>query len=240
MRTPSWWNDIKRINYIDTRWLIIWAAIYLSFLLLDIFFPNFWGSALLKYLGIFLCIVYANQKFKKDYALELALLFTFLADTILVWTPYTLAGVYVFSFAQFMHLTRLTKLSQSALGIYALALSIFFALTITQGLSPIIAAATIYGLELICNIVMSAKRYRNGNKHFRARCALYGFICFFCCDLCVALRFLSINQILPAAIIPLTSFLVWVFYYPSQIMIANSSTMEPTTRSKFAKTKHIR
>lgn len=240
MRTPNWWKDIKRISYIDTRWLIIWVAIYISFLLLDILFPNFWGSALLKYLGIFLCIIYANQKYSKDYTLELALLFTFLADTILVWTPYTLAGVYVFCFAQFMHLTRLTKLSQSALGIYALALSVFFALNIANGLEPIIAVATVYGLELICNIVMSVKNYRKDKKNFRARCAFYGFICFFCCDLCVALRFLAINNYLSATLIPLTSFLVWVFYYPSQVLIANSSTMGPTKTRKFAKTKHIR
>lgn len=240
MRTPDWWKDIKRISYIDTRWLIIWVAIYATFLLLDIFIPNFWGAALLKYLGVFLCIIYANQKYSKDYALELALLFTFLADTILVWTPYTLAGVYVFCFAQFMHLTRLTKLSQSALGIYALALSVFFALNIANGLAPIVAVATVYGLELICNIVMSIKNYRNDKKNFRARCAFYGFICFFCCDLCVALRFLSLNGVLAEAIIPLTSFLVWVFYYPSQVLIANSSTIEPTKHRKFAKNKHIR
>ena len=201
--------------------------------------PNFWGSALLKYIGIFLCIIYANQKYSKDYNLELALLFTFLADTILVWTPYTLAGVYVFCFAQFMHLTRLTKLSHSALGIYALAISVFFALTITQGLAPIVAVATIYGLELICNIVMSVKNYRTDRKNFRARCAFYGFICFFCCDLCVALRFLAINNIIPTVALPLTSFLVWVFYYPSQVLIANSSTLEPKKSPKFAKTKRI-
>lgn len=239
MRTPDWWKDIKRISFIDPRWLVIWITIYISFLLLDILMPNFWGSALLKYIGIFLCIIYANQKYSKDYNLELALLFTFLADTILVWTPYTLAGVYVFCFAQFMHLTRLTKLSHSALGIYALAISVFFALTITQGLAPIVAVATIYGLELICNIVMSVKNYRTDRKNFRARCAFYGFICFFCCDLCVALRFLAINNIIPTVALPLTSFLVWVFYYPSQVLIANSSTLKPKKSPKFAKTKRI-
>ena len=143
-------------------------------------------------------------------------------------------------FAQFMHLTRLTKLSQSALGIYALAISVFFALTITQGLQPIIAIATIYGLELICNLVMSIKNYRADRKSFRARCAFYGFTCFICCDMCVALRFLTLNNIIPAIALPLTSFLVWVFYYPSQVLIANSSNLEPTKRTKFAKNKRIR
>lgn len=240
MHVPTWWKDYRRLNYADSYWLAIWIVIYLTFLLLDIFFPNFLGSALLKYLGIFLCIVYANQKYSKDYNLQLALLFTFLADTILVWTPYTLAGVYVFSFAQFMHLTRLTKLSNSALGIYAMALSVFLALSIVQGMLPIFAIATVYGLELICNIVMAIQNYRENHSRYQTRCACYGFIAFFCCDLCVALRFLSLNGALAASLIPISSFLVWVFYYPSQVLIANSSTLEPSKRRKIAKNKTIR
>ena len=239
MRIPTWWKDYQRLSYVDPRWLIIWATIYLTFLCLDIFFPNFWGSALIKYVGIFLCIVYANQKYNKDYTLQLALLFTFLADTILVWTPYTLAGVYVFSFAQFLHLIRLTKLSHSALGFYAICLSFFFAFNIAFGMQPIYAIGTVYGLELICNLVMSIKNYRENSKHFRTRCAFYGFACFICSDFCVALRFMSLGGVLPAFLIPTTSFLVWTFYYPSQVLIANSSTMEPSNRRKFAKSKTI-
>ena len=239
MRAPTWWKDYRRLSYIDSRWLIIWVTIYITFLCLDIIFPNFIGSALIKYIGIFLCIAYANQKYHEDYNLQLALLFTFLADTILVWTPFALAGVYVFCFAQFMHLTRLTKLPYISLCIYAGGLSLFFALCIANGLEPIYAIATVYGLQLICNIIMSIKLWRSNSKHFRTRCAFYGFIAFFCCDLCVALRFMALDGALPITIIPTVSFLVWVFYYPSQVLIANSSTMEPSSRRKIAKNKRI-
>ncbi len=239
MRVPTWWKDYQRLQFIDPRWLTIWIATYVSFIAMDIFFPGFWGSALLKYIGIFLCISYANQKYHNDYTLQLALLFTFLADTILVWTPYTVAGVYVFCFAQFMHLIRLTKLPHISLSIYAAALSFFFALVITQGLAPIYAIATVYGLELICNLIMSTKNYRANNKHFRTRCAFYGFIAFICCDICVGLRFLALDGILPQQLIATTSFLVWIFYYPSQVLIANSSTMEPSSRRRIAKSKRI-
>ena len=239
MRTPTWWKDYRRLTVVDTRWLIIWILIYISFLLLDIFLPFFWGSALLKYIGIFLCIIYAHQKYTKDYALQLALLFTFLADTILVWTPYALAGIYVFCFAQFMHLTRLTKLSHSTLGFYALMLSLILSFVVVFGLKPIYAMATVYGIELTCNLIMSIKNYRSDKKDFRIRCAYYGFIAFICCDICVALRFLAMDDTLPAAIIPLTSFLVWVFYYPSQVLIANSSIQDIQKPSKIAKTKSI-
>lgn len=239
MRTPTWWKDYQRISYVDPHWLIIWIAIYITFLCLDIFLPGFAGSPLLKYIGIFLCVVYANQKYHTDYNLQLALLFTFLADTILVWTPYTIAGVYVFCFAQFMHLTRLTKLPHISLCIYTGGLSLFFALAIANGLDPIYAVATVYGIQLICNVVMSVKLWRANSKHFRTRCAFYGFVAFLCCDICVALRFLALDGALPAAIIPTVAFLVWVFYYPSQVLIANSSTQEPSGRRKIAKTKRI-
>lgn len=239
MRTPTWWKDYQRISYVDPHWLIIWVAIYVAFLCMDIFLPGFAGSPLLKYIGIFLCVVYANQKYHTDYNLQLAILFTFLADTILVWTPYTIAGVYVFCFAQFMHLTRLTKLPYISLCIYAGGLSLFFALAIANGLDPIYAVATVYGIQLICNVVMSVKLWRANSKHFRTRCAFYGFIAFLCCDICVALRFLALDGALPATIIPTVAFLVWVFYYPSQVLIANSSTQEPSERRKIAKTKRI-
>ena len=240
MRAPTWWKDYKRLPYVDSYWLIIWLVIYASFLLIDIFIPQFViGSALIKYIGIFLCIVYAYQKYYNDHNLQLAILFTFLADTILVWTPFAIVGVYVFCFAQFMHLLRLTKLPYISLCIYTGGLSFFFALVIAMGLKPIYAIATVYGIELICNLIMSAKNWRNNSKHFRTRCAFYGFIAFFCCDFCVALRFLAFDGTLPPEFIPITSFLVWVFYYPSQVLIANSSTQEPSKRAKIAKSKAI-
>ena len=123
MSIKTWLGDFKRLSYVDMKWLIIWVSIYISFLFLDLLVPNFVGTAIIKYAGIFLCVIYANKKYRHDYLLQLALLFTFLADTILVWTPFTVPGVFVFSFAQFMHLMRQTKLEPKALGYYACAIS---------------------------------------------------------------------------------------------------------------------
>lgn len=236
MSIKTWFEDFKRLGTVDMHWLVIWIMIYVGFLTLDVFFPTLWiPSALLKYLGIFLCIVYAHQKYDSDYMLELALLFTFLADTILVWTPHALPGVYVFSFAQFMHFMRLTKLPRRALSIYAAVISLFFAITITIGLHPLYAIATVYGLLLICNVVTATNNYRENHKDFRARCAFYGFIAFICCDFCVAARFLMLNGTIAANALPIVALLVWVFYYPSQVLIANSSNYEPRKKRTFAK-----
>ena len=126
----NWWDDFKRISYVDTKWLAVWIFIYLAFLSLDVFFPEFWGSSLLKYVGIFLCSIYAYQKYHNDSMLILALFLTFLADTILVWTTWEIVGVYVFCFAQLMHLLRLSKAKLEIIGAYAAALGFFAALAI--------------------------------------------------------------------------------------------------------------
>lgn len=235
MHLKTWLADIRRLSSADIYWIVIWAMIYIGFLSLDIFSPSFWGSALLKYIGIFLCISYANQKYRSDYLLQLALAFTFLADTILVWTPFVVPGVFVFSFAQFLHLMRQSKLAPSTLGLYAFILSLVCALGVAFGLEPLYAIATVYGLQLICNVVTAFSNNRRSSKRFQTRCALYGFILFICCDFCVALRFLGLQGILDPTMLPLVSFLVWFFYYPSQVLIANSSNTQPAKTRKIAK-----
>lgn len=240
MRTPTWWRDLQRLSFIDIRWLAIWTLIYVTFLFLDIVMPNFVGTSLIKYLGIFLCIVYAYQKYSNDYALVFALLFTFIADTILVWTPFIVAGVYVFCIAQFLHFMRLTKMPLNNVAINAGVLSFVFAIGIAFGLEPIYAIAAVYAILLISNVIMSIQNYRKHEKQFRTRCTCYGFIAFICCDICVALRFLALNGSAPTSILAIAAYLVWFFYLPSQILIANSSTFEPKKHSKIAKTKSIR
>ncbi len=241
MRAPTWWKDLQRLSQIDIRWLFIWSLIYITFLFLDIIAPGFSGTALIKYIGIFLCISYAYQKFSNDYLLIFALLFTFIADTILVWTPFVIPGVYVFCIAQFLHFMRLTKMRIYDVAINAGVLSLIFAIGIAFGLEPIYAIATVYAILLISNVIMSVQNYRDRPKHFRTRCACYGFIAFICCDLCVALRFLSLTGAISATTLPIVAYFVWVFYLPSQILIANSSTFEPQKRRrKIAKNKRIR
>ena len=221
----SWWADFKRIPYVDTTWFAVWISIYIGFLLLDVITaPDFWGSSLLKYAGIFLCSIYAMQKYDRDHKLVLALFFTFLADTILVWTSYEIAGVFVFCFAQLMHFLRLAKLERKYLLFFAAIVS---GLVIYGGYRQdnlLYVLATMYGLLLFTNLALSIRRYREHNKDFRARCAMHGFIMFVCCDVCVGLRHLMLDGIIPGQFLPLIAFLVWVFYYPSQVMLANSST----------------
>ena len=224
----TWWEDIKRIPNIDTRWLLTWMIIYASFIILDLFFPFFYGTNLIKYIGIFLCIIYAYQKYYSDTLLIIALFLTFLADTILVWTDWAVLGVFIFCFAQFMHLMRHFKAKRRVIIAYAIGIAAIYFIIIWQGMEPIFAIGTIYGLMLFSNLAAAFRRYRTNPKILRARCGFYGFIAFVCCDLCVGLRFIMLHGIISARFLPLVAFLVWVFYYPSQVLIANSSLKDPS------------
>lgn len=228
----TWWDDFKRISYIDARWLTVWFCIYLGFLTIDIFFPTFFGSSLLKYVGIFLCIVYANAKYHDDTKLILALFFTFLADTLLVWTPWETAGVFVFCFAQIMHFLRLTKLDRKYLLFYAAGALGLIGYTFINGENILYALATLYAIFLLCNLIMSFKRYRANKKDFHARCGWYGFVAFIGCDTCVGIRHLMLDGVISSHILPLVAFLVWVFYYPSQVLLANSSATKETLKRR--------
>lgn len=221
--------DIKRIRTVDWRWLLIWALIYASFLFLDIFSPNFIGATAIKYTGIFLCLIYAYSKFRADTLLILALLFTLLADTILIWTPLQIPGVYCFVFAQFFHITRLVKSHPKNLIAFFLIVFLLFAAGTVQGIPPIYAIAFIYATTLILNIIVAISWYRAESQNFHARCAAYGFLLFLACDICVALQFLALDHILPTLILPVISYLVWLFYYPSQVLISNSSNLRVRT-----------
>ncbi len=221
----NWWEDLKRIPYLDTQWAAVWVMIYISFLLMDIVLPGWPPTNLIKYVGIFLCVVYAYTKHHNDIMLTMALLLTFLADTILVWTNWLITGVCIFSLAQFMHFLRLSRAKVKYIFARATIVILAFSVTIICGLKPIYAIGSIYAITLISNLCLSTVRYHERRNDFRARCAFYGFVAFLCCDCCVALRFFALDDILPLNILPIVNFLVWFFYYPSQVLIANSSTM---------------
>ena len=224
----------------DKRWLIVWIFIYVGFLTLDIFFPGYWGSALLKYTGVFLCVVYAYKKYRNDTKLILALFLTLLADTVLVWTDMTVLGVFIFCFAQFMHFLRLTRLNKKHLGAFTLVISLLTIVSAFRGDEIIYSLAALYGGLLISNIAMSTSRFREDRQNICARCAFYGFIAFLGCDLCVGLRYVMLDGAIPADILPIIAILVWAFYYPSQVLLANSSLHKESVRGRtVAKTSDV-
>jgi len=224
---------IKRLaNYlrtIDRVWLIIWLTIYGGFLILGLVMPPAWvGTTILKYSGIVLCLIYAIQKFPKDYLLHIALAFTLLADTILALGNLDLYvyGVFVFCFAQFFHFTRLVSINRphtkNFIAYFLIVVLTFFAGVSIVHIPAMYVICFIYAVTLLFNIFL-AYRWHHHNHSVPATCAWYGFLLFILCDTCVAFSYLSHTGTLVAFIGPIADYLDWAFYYPSQILISNSS-----------------
>jgi hypothetical protein len=232
----TWWRDYKKLFDTDPKWLGIWLLIYFSFLMLDIFMPEFKGTGVLKYAGIFSCIVYVMQKNPQDVPLILALFLTFLADTILVWTTWETFGVIIFAFAQFMHILRQSEKPPRDLFGFTLVLVLGYVFARQCGFTALYAISTIYAIEIMINVYLAIHRYKKQHNRLRIRCGLYGFLLFIACDICVGLRHLALDGVFPPQIYPMASFLVWFFYFPSQVLLANSSAIEPTARKVARKT----
>ena len=220
----------KTFKLPDRRWLILWALIYTSFLIIDIINPTSPIASLIKYLGIFLVIIYAHRKFRTDHLLILALLFTFLADTILIWTHQFVLGIFVFCFAHFFHIARFTKTAPKFLVPFYLIITSIFCFAIILGLPPIYSIAFVYALSLAANVLLSSRWHKSEPKNPAGLYAALGFLLFFFCDLFVGIQYLASQHIAPTALYGIATFFVWLFYYPAQILISNSST-ETTTKT---------
>lgn len=210
---------------VDRIWRAIWLFIFAGFIALDAFFPHFFGVTFLKLLGIGLCLVYVAQKYFYDKYLLLAFCFTFVADLLLAVNNTSLFGVFTFAMAQFIHFVRLKNLKKSYVIPIALIITIIFLVVSAFSLYAIVLMGAIYAFFLIANILSALEWYKKSHRKNPAFCALFGFILFACCDFCVACSFFSGIHVLPFVMKRLFDFSAWVFYYPSQVLISNSSRL---------------
>ena len=256
---------------IDRTWLTTWGTIFCSFVILDFIFQNrftgenifwdfslfnqnfhllvvyngtFFGVTLLKYLGVVLTFIYAHKKFPRDYVLQIALLFTLLADTILTLDNVSPSGVFCFCLAQYFHLARFARIKPSffiAWSSFLLLLLIFGRLI---GMETMYVLALVYLISITTNLVLTHRWWRRIEGHPRkytdrdlvaSTCAFFGFVLFCLCDFNVALSYLSVTGVLPLSIARLANFLAWFFYYPSQVLISNSSVITEKLPKKVKK-----
>lgn len=212
------------LRSVNKYWLITWAGIYLSFLILDIVINGSVPVTVIKYTGIVLCLVYAYEKWSKDYLLQIALGFTLLADTILVFDNTSTLGVFVFCIAQFFHLARLNSFyfNPKIFVLYLVIIILFGAFGMIWQMDLRYPLAGVYLITLIYNLI-EAKIWNYTAKSTPSICALVGFTLFLCCDINVGISYFSSIGTLPAALFAPANYFAWVFYYPSQVLISNSS-----------------
>lgn len=213
---------VKYLSSVDPRWLTVWIVIYVGFLLMDAITPGAWYVTTLKYGGIVLCTFYAFQKFKKDNELKMALLFTMLADAILIIDSTSILGVFVFCIAQFFHFARFRKTRPYDLTIYLAIVILVFFFGVLEKVEPMFVVAGIYGVTLLLNLFL-AQKWHHKKPSAQSMCAETGFTLFLLCDICVAFSYLSLTGRLVPEVYAAANYFSWVFYFPAQVLIANSS-----------------
>lgn len=220
-----------KIKPITRFWLILALLIYAAFIALDIIDSESPIPSAVKYLGIFLCPIYAFLATPRDNLLVLALALTFLADSFLVWTEYFSIGHVIFCLAHFAHTIRLVRSDHKFLRIYFPCLILFLALSLVAGTSPFYAIVSVYAIAIITNLILSLRWLRDDRSNIHARSAALGFTLFVLCDASVAISFLATQSMFPAAIGAVAHVLVWLFYFPSQVLISNSPIAETSNVS---------
>lgn len=209
---------------INQVWLIIWAIIYLAILILGVIAPTGDLITIIKLGGICLCLLYVVITFPRDYLLILAMLSTSISDIILALNNTSTAGVITFFAVQIFHLLRLNHSKTRTIIIYLFAAIALLFLNYYLDIFPMLyAVCAFYTTTLVLNLVSAWLWFRTYPKDLHAASALLGFTLFLCCDLCVAISYFSLIEILPAFCYGLANFFAWFFYYPSQILVSNSS-----------------
>lgn len=203
--------------------LALEVGLYAAFLTLDA--RDLSGSDVwLKYAGILLCLAFSVWAAVRggDRLTPIALTLTAAADSLLlVADAHYALGVLIFLGAQSAYLIRLRRASGRTF--YALRLLLPLAAGIALyalgEASPLNLLAGLYFSQLVCNTAIA---WTLPARPFRILAA--GLTLFIGCDVCVG----AFNA--PALVGPglwrAASFGMWLFYLPSQVLIALSALPE--------------
>lgn len=178
---------------------------------------------------------------KRDYLIGAGILFTLVADYFLVLKEKMLAGVIAFIFVQaayFVYLllgdcSRCVRIFNAvSRTVLSLVLVILAFCVLGEDTDPLAIASVIYYGNLVVNTVFA---FALGK---RERVFAIGLLLFCACDLCIGLEVLFTSYLSSDA---LGFFygayinLPWIFYQPSQILIALSLYFRLNTRSTRSK-----
>lgn len=228
--------------FFPAPWLAIWLWCMLAIIILGLATPLNFTLTFIKVGGIFLCFVYSLQRFPKDHLLHIAMLTTFIADIILAINNTAEGGVGVFLLAQIIHIRRLAgkRATLPLVIISGIALIFIGAAIIWQFIPVMFAICIFYIIAILTNIDISWRWCRHQRQNPAAICAFVGFILFLCCDLCTGISYMSLNHAFPYFLYAPANFLAWLFYYPSQVLVSNSSRLNQTSlnHTKRIKSSH--
>lgn len=214
-------EKVKRIGFIAVE-----TVIYCVFIAMDLIGKD---STLVKYFGVVACFLFAIlcvNSGRDGVFVCVALVFTLVADWfLLVINERFIFGVGAFLVVQSIYFLRLTKDGvkplRSALTRGFIIIVVIIVLSLLKLLNLLTALVAIYFVSLVSNTVDAYTLFgeRTENKLFAI-----GMSLFVLCDLSVGFNNLSsyIDVSSISGFIRIASFAMWVFYLPSQVLIALS------------------
>lgn len=218
-------------------WITLWSLMFLYFFTIDLLALIFGErliprlllntASLVKVSTIFTCFLYASFFAPKDYLLRFALLFTFLADIILLYNNISPIGVIIFCLAQYLHISRYASLNPKLFILWSVINLFILSFTRATLAEPIYGVAFIYANTLLLNLILAHRWIKRESYNHRraALCNFFGFALFICCDLTVLISYFARIHILPDFLFAPANFICWLFYFPSQILLTNSSML---------------
>ena len=179
--------------------------LYALFIVMDILRIN---SSYIKYLGIILCFIYALSN--KNKPRIISTVFTLIADFfLLILDKYYEVGLISFIIVQISYFYFLGNIDKGYFNMFLYFRGFFIIigvliLYILKQVSFINILVIIYFVNLVFNFIHASV--------LKQKTLALGLGLFICCDICVGLH--NINSAYTLA-----TFLMWVFYLPSQVLI---------------------
>lgn len=184
------------------------SILYAAFLIIDLFYSFAELSSMLKFTIVLHCFLFSSS-FKKP------LFMTIIADFLLLFTSQIFLGVAIFSFAHIFYFQKNMEFVHD----YFKSKKIFFfifcfcmfgtALLFFPELLVYLLYAVCFCLNVFAAVCASKKAPSKKQTLF-----LIGLFLFIACDVNVVIYNLTYN--------PISCYLIWLFYAPSQTIIALS------------------
>lgn len=237
----------RKINSVITEIIVsIVLILYIFFLYMDFYNVKFFiASEHIKYLCIVLCFLLSilNSKnllkntevvnYRDIGLLQLGMFITVIADLCLVIFNFYILGVVFFSLVQITYCVRYTTKKPKVILInfiyvfLGIVLLYEIASLFIKEINVLLPISLFYFICLLTSVskAMEASKnnlYTSPSKNMIA----LGMVLFLLCDTCVALS--NITVIAPSSgyfmirLQQITCFLIWVFYLPSQLLLALS------------------
>lgn len=211
--------------------LIVLFSLYLIFISVDyeiikVSIPSFKIKIFSIFLCLFitLCIGKDEINLRDKNLLQLGMLLTFFADLCLIIYNKYFLGVLIFSTVQMIYCFRFKRdISHSKKLVTLLILLVIFYYTLyilNIIIDPLIILGIYYSVLIGTNLV-NVIRLNKKDIYPRTNFLLLyvGFLLFILCDINVGISYVFSNY---SRMVNITQNLIWVFYLPSQVLLALS------------------